>query len=431
MNASASLQVQHWNIAQLIAFRFFTLLFVLFILLNPNVVAPLVYPFSLLIKIPVDWLTNLVAEAIFHIQAPLSDKMTGSGDRQIDFIHLFVALIVSVVGTVIWSVADYRRRSYNQALYWVTVLVRYYLALTMIEYGIIKLFKFQFPDLTERRLTQRYGESSPMGLAWRFLSYSTAYNYFMGFAEISGALLLLFRRTVTLGAILTFLVSLNIMAINYCFDVPVKILSTALVVMSFFLLALDARPLINFFVLGKPAGAPTQRKPEFTRRWINVTSLVLKCLVLLFVVFTATMSTIQYLYTKQKATEIKKGYYNVVNYREPGTLKAQTDTNRARWQKVMLTPDSLSIYMAGGIRFARACNIDAAQNQLICYKPNDRETEFTLKYKAPKTGGLSLKGDFMGHKLVAKLAFLSTYHPDSTLLLNRGFHWVNEVPFNK
>lgn len=431
MNVSASLQVNHWNIGQLVAFRFFTLLFVWFILLNPNVVAPLVYPFALLIKAPVDWLSNTVAQSVFHIKAPLSNNITGSGDRQIDFIHLFVAFTLTVAGTIVWSAVDYRRRSYNRALYWVTVLVRYYLALTMIEYGMVKLFKFQFPDLTERRLTQRYGESSPMGLAWRFLSYSTAYNYFMGFAEISGALLLLFRRTVTLGAILTFFVSLNIMAINYCFDVPVKILSTALVVMSFFLLALDARPLISFFILGKPAGAPAKLKPGFKRRWVGITALVVKCLVLLFVVFTATMSSVQYLYAKQKATEVKSGYYNVVKYHEPGKPNAQTDTNASRWQKVMLTPDSLSINLVNGERIARACNIDAAGNQLICFKPNQRETDFTLKYRTSKAGGLTLRGKFMRHKLITRLALLSAYHPDSTLLMNRGFHWINEVPFNR
>ncbi len=431
MNASATLPANHWNTGQLVAFRFFTLLFVLFILLNPNVVAPLVYPFSLLVKAPIDWLTNLVAQQLFHIDHPLRNDITGSGDRLIDFLHLFVAVSLSVVGTVIWWAADYRRRSYNQALYWLTVLIRYYLALTMIEYGMVKVFKTQFPDLTERRLNQRYGDSSPMGLAWRFLSYSTAYNYFMGFAELSGALLLLFRRTATLGAILTFFVSLNIMAINYCFDVPVKILSTALVVMSLFLLALDVRPLIRFFILGQPAGAPAKLKPEFKRRWVSITSLVFKCLLLLFVIMMVTSNTIQYLYAKSKATKLKTGYYNVVNYREPGRPQAQTNMDPARWQKVMLTPDSLSVYNAAGVRIACACRIDAASNQLLCRKPNTYENDLVLTYKTLKNGGLILKGNFMRHDMVTRLAFQSAYHPDSTLLLNRGFHWINEVPFNR
>ncbi|WP_342644770.1 hypothetical protein [Mucilaginibacter sp. CSA2-8R] len=430
MNASASLPAVYWNTGQLIAFRFFTLLFTLFILFNPNMVA-FVYPFWMLVKIPVGWLTNLAAQWIFHIGLPLNDKISGSGDRLIDFMHLFVAFALSVLGTVVWSVVDYRRRSYNQALYWVTVLVRYYLAITMFEYGMVKLLKWQFPDLTASKLSQRYGDSSPMGLAWRFLSYSTGYNYIMGFAEISGGLLLLYRRTVTLGAMLTFFVALNIMAINYCFDVAVKILSTALVMMSFFLLVLDARPLIRFFILGQPAGAPVKLKPEFKQRWINVTSLVLKCLVLLLVAGMTTSTIIKYEYAKYKSTEVKPGYYKVVNYREPGRPQTQTNMDPARWQKVMLTHDSLSVYIAGGVRIACACNIDAAGNQLICFKPNANETDFTLKYKTLKTGNLSLKGVFMRHQMVAKLAFQSAYHSDTTLLLNRGFHWINEAPFYK
>lgn len=428
MNASATLPANHWNTGQLVAFRFFTLLFLLFMVFNPNVVA-FVYPFWLLVKIPVGWLTNLAARWIFHIALPLNEKMSGSGDRLIDFLHLFVGFALSVLGTMVWSALDWRRRNYNQALYWVTVLVRYYLAVTMFQYGMVKLLKWQFPDLTERHLNLRYGDSSPMGLAWRFLSYSTAYNYFMGFAEISGAFLLLFRRTVTLGAMLTFFVCLNIMAINYCFDVAVKILSTALVLMSLFLLLPDARPLIRFFILGHPAGAPIKLKPEFKQRWVNVTSLVLKCLVLLLVAGIATSSIIKFLYAKHKSADLKKGYYIVVNYREPGRPQAQTEMAPSRWQKVMVTPDSLSVYMAGGTRIACACNIDAAGKQLTCFKPNTNKTDFTLKYKTDKNSGLSLKGVFMKQNIIAKLAFQSAYHPDSALLLNRGFHWINEAPF--
>jgi len=205
MNASDSLQINHWNIGQLVAFRFFTLLFVLFILINPSMLSMLIYPVLSIIEAPVSWLTNIVAQSVFQVSLPLNNKFTGSGDRLIDFIHLFLVVTIAGIGTVVWSVADYRRRSYNQGLYWLTVLVRYYLALVMFNYGMFKVLKSQFPDLSKYALTQRYGDSSPMGLAWRFLSYSAAYNYFMGFAEISGALLLLFRRTVTLGAILTFL----------------------------------------------------------------------------------------------------------------------------------------------------------------------------------------------------------------------------------
>jgi hypothetical protein len=65
-----------------------------------------------------------------------------------------------------------------------------------------------------------------MGLAWTFLGFSKAYNYFMGIAEAGGGLLLLFRRTAIFGVLLSMIVTSNIVAINFCFDVPVKLYSS-------------------------------------------------------------------------------------------------------------------------------------------------------------------------------------------------------------
>ena len=67
-----------------------------------------------------------------------------------------------------------------------------------------------------------------MGLAWTFLGFSKGYNLFMGVAELMAGLLL-FRRTVAIGAIITLMTTANVMAVNYFYDVPVKIVSTALV----------------------------------------------------------------------------------------------------------------------------------------------------------------------------------------------------------
>jgi hypothetical protein len=39
------------------------------------------------------------------------------------------------------------------------------------------------------RLLKPYGESSPMGLLWTFMGYSTGYNLFTGGAEALGGLL--------------------------------------------------------------------------------------------------------------------------------------------------------------------------------------------------------------------------------------------------
>lgn len=103
-----------------------------------------------------------------------------------------------MIAAIIWSVADRKRKSYDLLLYWIMVYVRYYLAFMMMNYGFIKIIKSQFP-FPFRSLTETYGESSPMGLLWNFMGYSTAYNKFSGLAEAIGGFLLLFRRTATFG----------------------------------------------------------------------------------------------------------------------------------------------------------------------------------------------------------------------------------------
>jgi hypothetical protein len=52
----------------------------------------------------------------------------------------------------------------------------------------------------------------------------------------------------------------------------------------------------------------------------------------------------------------------------------------------------------------------------------------TLDYEQPAQGVLVLSGKVNGKALRVKLNRASE---DETLLTNRGFHWINEVPFNR
>jgi hypothetical protein len=156
----------------------------------------------------------------------------------------------------------------------------------MFSYGFVKVFKLQFPFFSPDRLLEPYGNSSPMGLAWNFLGFSKGYNYVMGCAEILSGVLLLFRRTTTLGALVTLVVAGNVMAINYCFDVPVKLLSTALVAMALFLLAKDIHRLVNFFILNRPTNPSNIASVVFRKKWQNIGMVIFKYGLILYVMFT-------------------------------------------------------------------------------------------------------------------------------------------------
>ena len=111
------------------------------------------------------------------------------------------------------------------------------------------MFPTQFIFPTFGRLVEPLGEFSPMGLLWNFMGYSTPYIIFSGLAEVTGATLLLFRRTATLGAMASAAVLLNIVMLNFCYDVPVKLYSLNLLLMAIFLMAPDLPRLANLLVL--------------------------------------------------------------------------------------------------------------------------------------------------------------------------------------
>src|SRR5262249_34050070 len=105
-----------------------------------------------------------------------------------------------------------------------------------------------------------------------------AYTVFSGMVEVTGGALLLFRRTTSLGAIVSGGALLNIVLLNFCYDVPVKLYSTNLLLMCIYLLAPDMRRLINVLVLNRPAPPADLGRLPFTRIWMQRAAIGLKVL---------------------------------------------------------------------------------------------------------------------------------------------------------
>jgi hypothetical protein len=75
------------------------------------------------------------------------------------------------------------------------------------------------------------------------MAASTAYTFFCGLTEVTAGTLLLFRRTLTVGALVAVAALVNIVLLNFCYDVPVKLYSSHLLMMALFLLIADAKNL--------------------------------------------------------------------------------------------------------------------------------------------------------------------------------------------
>jgi hypothetical protein len=164
------------------------------------------------------WLTARFAQIVLGFELPPL-VFTGSGDQLYHYVQLLLVAILATFGTLVWSWRT-KRRSHPRLAAGVTVVARYFLAIVMVGYGVAKLLPGQFPPPWIGRYDGAIGDMSPMGLLWTFMGQSQPYTKLAGGAEVLGAVLLLSRRLYVLGALVIAIVMTNVVALNFCYDVP-------------------------------------------------------------------------------------------------------------------------------------------------------------------------------------------------------------------
>ena len=84
-----------------------------------------------------------------------------------------------------------------------TILVlRLYLALYMIDYGLGKINGNQFGNRSEEILNTPLKDIDKFHLAWHLFSLDKTFDIVVGLSQIIGAILLLFNKTVLVGALM-------------------------------------------------------------------------------------------------------------------------------------------------------------------------------------------------------------------------------------
>src|ERR1044071_9512920 len=176
----------------------------------------------------------------------------GSGDTTYNYVEVFFFGVVAASIALLWTIARRGRPVSPRVFESMQVLVRYSLGVVMLGYGWDKVIPLQFPPPGPDRLLMAYGDSSPMGLLWTFMGASKAYEIFSGVMEVAGGMLLFSRRTALAGGLVSAAVLMNIAVMNFCYDVPVKLFSSRLLLMALFVVAPHAVRLFNMFFLNFP-----------------------------------------------------------------------------------------------------------------------------------------------------------------------------------
>src|ERR1700691_86671 len=360
-----------------------------------------------------------VAVHVFHLHGAVTQyHPTGSGDTTLDYVLVFCFAAIAAFAAMVWSLLDRRRPNYRALYAWLRLLVRFTLAFTMLSYGFAKVYPLQFPPPFLARLTETYGESSPMGILWTFMGASTAYTRFCGLAEVSAGLLLLFRRTTTVDALVAAGAMLNVAALNFCYDVPVKLYSLHLILMSLFLLIPDAAALMRFFLLHQPSRLEGVWLPKFQRHWLRAAAIALQVLAIASVLYNnmwgGYKSLTQYSTTYYKHAPL----YGVWN----------ADSDAALWRQLTAEfPGSLYIRNAAGDRVRFQTKYDEPKHTVTLTSAQPKQKgDFT--YSQPDAQHLIFRGNLDGNPIVAEF---HRFDASQFLLTSRGFHWINEDPFNR
>ena len=155
----------------------------------------------------------------------------GGRPNQILYTLLFAAFF-----TAVWY--RYRDRI-DEVQFWrnQTLVIRYFLAGTLLIYAVAKVYRSQFMGLTPEVLDSRFGDRTSMRLLWQFFGHSYPYVLFAAAGQFVGSFMLLSRKTYQIGAVILIMVVSNIVFVNYAYDIRVKYPSTLLLIMLLFLVA--------------------------------------------------------------------------------------------------------------------------------------------------------------------------------------------------
>ncbi|MES2429366.1 MAG: hypothetical protein V4556_00435 [Bacteroidota bacterium] len=188
-------------------------------------------------------LVRLTAQYIFHIQHAYTSQLVSDSTGL--YIHVFNLLIISLIVIVTMNLII--KKNYDKIFYWFSIVIIYYLALQLFEYGFSKIFKWQFYLPEPNTLYTTLGNSYRDLMYWTTMGLSRPYTIFAGLLEITAACLLLFKRTRLAGALLAFFVLINVAVINFSYDISVKILSCFLLLLALMIIAPYRKKLFAFF----------------------------------------------------------------------------------------------------------------------------------------------------------------------------------------
>lgn len=119
----------------------------------------------------------------------------------------------------------------------------------MFTYAFAKILKSQFDLGLSSTIDESLNSLNGFMLTWYYYGFSRTYGLVIAFTQIVSALLLLFRKTERIGVVLFLSFMVNILFVNYFYEIDgAKSMSIRLTIMGVFLLLSDWKSFRNYFL---------------------------------------------------------------------------------------------------------------------------------------------------------------------------------------
>lgn len=350
-----------------------------------------------------------------------------------NYIGWFITLLICLVAGTVWLLVEKQiNKDKNVAdlntgdggLYnWFFILVRYQIVLRMSWFAIAKVFPVQMPFPTISQLNTSLGDFTPGKLYWLTTGVSPFFEVFAGVFELTATILILFRRTTTLGALMMIAILLPIWFVNIGYDAGVELASLHLLLLSLLLLAKDSTKFWQLLIEHKEAAISYIRPPIFPQQWKRVGRIALKIgFIFIFLVYRGYHYGKLYAAGKtfklplDNGVESFTGFYNVDEFRINNRFIPYSPNDSLRWQNVVFEKfNTISIKVArpfklntqnkirtteyyGNIgRLFYGYDVDTVKHVFTLKNRADTSEKTVLNYTIPKPGRFILKG-LDGHK---------------------------------
>jgi hypothetical protein len=276
-----------------------------------------------------------------------------------------------------------------------------------------------------------------MGVLWSAIGASPAYEVFGGCAELLGGILLVIPRTTLLGAMICLADLAQVFTLNMTYDVPVKLFSFHLVLLSLFLIAPDLPRLTNLLLLNRPIG-PSSQPSLFATPHANRLGTALQIFLGMWLVAANAYVSWHgwHAWSTGHPRSPLYGIWNVEQVSVDGQIRPPLLTDTERWRRVIfdyvasVSVQRMDDSFVGGsfsdsVSYGAAIDVNARTIALT--KPDEKSWKANFSFDRPAQDRLVLDGQMDGRTVRMELTLLNR---DKLLLVNRGFHWTNESAFN-